>query len=383
MPGPTEATIPAPLRIALICSPGALGSIVLRTLRAMRADVLLICTTRSSVRFSRFRKQVLVAEPDIMSMPEQVCEAINAEHGKFPIDVVMATDVDGLSLLTKIQHVLRPPVFPMSDLATLEQLGSKWSFYHLCLDHGIPTPRTAFVSSKHEIDRTLLEQFPYPFLVKPLGEAGGSGICVIRSKAQLEELVVSNNDYAFGALLLQEYIEGSDFVMGLFAVKGEILNWAIFADQGRFSTSFVRCDPLLEQGRRLIEATGFTGIANFDARIHGRTALPYMLECNPRLFRRVLELQTAGLDLIQAGLSQMGLGGQQPRELTHGLHLSLSDLLTPRGGRQLLTGAYPLRLALKDVQDWVLDPIPRLAPALNRAYGTLLARKKPININFN
>src|SRR5207247_793904 len=56
--------------------------------------------------------------------------------------------------------------FPCQPPGLASALYEKRSMYHLCLEHGVPTPATWFPRSRDDVE-ALLETATYPVVVKP------------------------------------------------------------------------------------------------------------------------------------------------------------------------------------------------------------------------
>jgi hypothetical protein len=67
-------------------------------------------------------------------------------------------------------------------------------------------------------------------------------------------------------MLGQQYIRGIDWGVGVYAEHGKIRNWVTFECPDYHATHFAPNPELLDMVARLIAATGYTGVANFDAR---------------------------------------------------------------------------------------------------------------------
>jgi hypothetical protein len=113
----------------------------------------------------------------------------------------------------------------------------------------------------------------------------------------------------------------------------------------------------------VVIATGYSGIANFDARLadDGRFVL---LECNPRVFNRLLAARVCGLNFIAAGLPMYTV--KQPPVLDDGEYYPWREALSPRGWRLLRSGRWNWRYLLKDLWEMVCDPLPPIIRKMSR-----------------
>ncbi|WP_336490949.1 hypothetical protein [Methylobacterium nigriterrae] len=294
--------------------------------------------------------------------PRLIAETINAEHAREPIDCVIASSTSAMRLLGTIRDHLRMAIFPMPDLPTLTALDNKHSFARICAACDVSTPETLFFATPGAVClASIRNEIGYPCVVKPLGASGGDGVRVIASEGALAAALSDRQGFLRDGLLIQRFMPGDDVGLSVFAQDGEILNWATFYCDGFWSTRFADLPELLAAGRKLIAHTGYTGIANFDARRDPETGAIRLLECNPRFFRRVGASRHCGLDFVAAGLASLNLSAGAAASLTKGRHLSPQDLVTPVGIRLVRSGSYSLRNMQRDAVEFLQDPVPGIA----------------------
>jgi biotin carboxylase len=349
-------------RVVVISSNGGFGRLVMLSLSAMGARAYLICDRRAAyVRFSRACERLILSSDQLESEPRDKLSAlINGLHREVGLDAVIATDVASLRVLAGIKGGLDCATYPMSDPATLAKLHNKWSFYELCLELGIPTPRTlrlalADITSFNEVERAVGS----PIVIKPMQEHGGSGFNVVRTEAEMAAAIRHCTKCGYADLLAQEYASGTDYGLSILARDGRITHWAAFALQSDGDVEFVTNRVLLECGERLIAATKFTGVANFDARIDGPDGGVKLLECNPRFFGRMKATRLAGLDFVKAGLSAEGLDPIPESSLSTGRYQSIKHLLSRSVLRRIAAGQVGSTLT-EGLREIAREPIPLL-----------------------
>ncbi|WP_336487905.1 hypothetical protein [Methylobacterium nigriterrae] len=378
-PAPTSNAGPGrPLRVVLLSPPGDLGLIVLRCLGSLGAKTFLVCEPRSAIRFSSYAAGTLVVREGVFEDPRLIADAINAADAQEPVDVVIASTTAAARLLAGIRDRIRPAVFPIPDLATLATLDHKHSFARLCGECGVPTPRTLFYASPAAVCvATIRDEIGYPCVVKPVGASGGEGVSFVARESDLAGVLAGESGVLDGGLLVQRFMPGNDVGLSVFAVEGEIRHWTTFYCDGYWSTRFVEIPELLAAGRRLVEHTRYTGVANFDARRSSATGELTFLECNPRFFRRVDAARQCGLDFVAAGLVTLGLAAPEPETLTRGCHLAARDLVLPIGLRMVLSGAYPLGAVRHDAVEFLKDPAPVAGSAFLELFRHVLGKLAP------
>jgi biotin carboxylase len=351
------------LRVALLSSNAVLGEYVMRALHALGAKIFLIYDKQlaASLRLSRRCQAALLGSENLAAeQPARILEIINRFHAEeSEIDVIMASDIVGLLLLATIRHQLSAPVYPMAEGETLLQLSDKWKFHNLCTANSVTVPKSAFFASKNEIEPPAVEEvFGFPVMVKPVAMYGGIGIQFIGSQADLVERVLHNAAYGYSGLLVQKYVPGRDWGLSVFARSGRIECWTTFACDEHWGTEFAEQVELLEFGKRLVAATGFEGVANFDARLDPRTGRIHLLECNPRFFVRATATRLCGLDFVRAGLAAIGLTQPGHSAGCEGKFYSAGRLLSRQGFGRLLRGQWPLRPLLGNLAEILADPLP-------------------------
>ncbi len=354
------------LNIVLICHFGRTGYNILRSLRAMGAQVYLIHDNRSaSLRFSR-RCTVIHASEDLQTTnPDSVLGIINDLHLDIGLDSVMASDVESLAFLSRIKDRLLAPVFPMSDADTLMTLHNKWEFYKLCETAAVAVPKSLLLNSKTECNLDIVQrELGFPIIIKPVDSYGQRGITILRGRTQAAEWQRSREDYD-QAVIVQEYLEGRDWALSVFALDGVIKHWVSWVCPsqldsgygiGRFlATEFIPRDDLLDMTQKIIAATHFSGVANFDARYDDHACTMKMLECNPRFFNRMSAARLSGLDFVRPGLP---VGGSQPIHLGNVSYYPWQELFSKRGLQRLLQRKWRLAPLLHDLYEMGTDPLP-------------------------
>ncbi len=362
----TQARRSKPLNVVLICHYGRTGYNILRSLKAVNARVYLVHDQRSASLSHSRRCKVVHATQDLGSAdPDQVLGIINDLHMRVGLDSVIASDVESLAFLSKIRERLLAPVFPMADAGTLATLNDKWTFYKLCETAGVAVPKSLSVAGRAEFDVGAVErELGYPIIIKPVNSYGQRGISILRDRTQAEEWKKSSAD-PDQPVIIQEYIEGTDWAISVFARDGVIKHWVSWVCPsqldsgygiGRFlATEFRPRDDLFAMTQKVVTATGFSGVANFDARYDEQTCKMKMLECNPRFFNRMSAARLSGLDFVRPGLP---VAGDQPVTLGNVGYYPWQELFSMRGLQRLVRGQWRMAPLLHDIFDMSTDPLP-------------------------
>ena len=214
-------------------------------------------------------------------------------------------------------------VLPILEADVLERLSDKAEFARLCTEHGVATPRTEVIDlstprgSDWEPPRT---ELPFPGVMKAARTADMAGVrfegkkkvWFLEEPEELAALVrsIAAAGYA-GRLVLQELIPGDDTAEGSITaytdaagrvtllcsarvLLGEHTPDALGRPAAMITTVF---DDALDQARRLLEATGYRGYANFDVKRDPRDGTWKFFEVNPRIGRNNFYVSSAGANV--------------------------------------------------------------------------------------
>lgn len=226
------------------------------------------------------------------------------------IHVVVPANMRGSNLLSKIKDRLPTGTvaFPTSDPGLLETLRDKWSFAAFLRSRGFNTPHAERIET---IEQAESIGGIFPAVLKPLQPGGKVRFLKVESSAELMKHLRADSPAIRLPALLQEYVPGIDVGLNVLADKGVIRAWSMQRWLGQCAIQFVEDDALLEMGQKIVEASGFTGVANFDLRIDERDRSAYFLECNPRFWGTVRASCWNGINFPAWGV-RMSLGQTLP-----------------------------------------------------------------------
>lgn len=228
-----------------------------------------------------------------------------------PIDIAfnMCEGLRGGSRESQIPAILEMLGIPYagSDVLTLAVALDKAVAKKLFTYHHVPTPAFVIVPPGTVPSAAGLR---FPLFVKPVGEGSSMGISpnsLVRDAAELVEQVNYLHRYYRQAVLVEEYIDGREFTIGLIGNSGSYHIFPIMEinfepcppeHRGIYSFQFKRdwddskyylCpapvdDDLAVTLRRTavaaFEALGCRDVGRVDIRL-GRDGVPYVLEVNP------------------------------------------------------------------------------------------------------
>jgi predicted ATP-grasp superfamily ATP-dependent carboligase len=353
------------LRVVLLCHYGRTGYNILRALGSIGAEVFAVIDKRSaSLRYSTRCKVIHFADRIDLADPATVVNRINELHKTEFIDCVMASDVESLTLLANIKDDLLPATFPMAELSVILQLNDKWEFCKLSRRTGVAIPNTIYFADKGAIDSHQIEtELGFPAVLKPSQGYGQRGIVHFFSHDDVETYRREAPDN--GGVVVQEFVEGPDWAISVFAMNGRIALWTAWEcpgqmeksyGVGRFlTTEFQSRTDLLDMAAALVAETDFSGVANFDARLDVKTNTMKLFECNPRFFGRLSAARLCGLDFVKVGLP---VESPQRLAIRHGFYYPWQELFTARGWRNLRSGRWNKDHLFRDVYEMLMDPMP-------------------------
>lgn len=344
------------MRAVVLCHTSELALVVLRALRANGVVPFVICERRIEkvLASSRACERVLLAG-DLARNKEDIAAAIDCLNADVGVDVVMASNVQGLRILHEIRDLLAQRIYPMPPMAALDVLDDKRRFQSLARRLGLRVPKSLDFESGPDIDvGRVTREIGYPAAVKPAISWASIGFRRIASEREMAGLT-KDPSYPYRCLIVQEYVEGEDAGAGVFVRSGRVEAMTTFKCGPRDAAEFVLIPDLAASAERIVLETGCEGVVNFDARIDpsGQVCL---LECNPRFFMRLRALRFCGLDLLRLGLPDFkGDAGA-----ASGRYRPLGDVASTGGFRQLLTGDWAVDVLARTAAEVASDPMPTL-----------------------
>ncbi|MBF0236026.1 MAG: ATP-grasp domain-containing protein, partial [Desulfamplus sp.] len=177
------------------------------------------------------------------------------------------------------------------------------SFIEICLDKlklaqtlvqvGIAVPETRLVSDGWE-------KIVYPQIIKPRTGRGSRGVQVVYSSSEID-LYLKDTPYKPEELLLQEYIDGTEFTTSVVVWRdGEIqavVPKEIINKKGVTRLAVTRKNPQIDQLCRTIqEKLKADGPFNVQLRLSPKDGTPLPFEINPRFSTTITQTMAAGVD---------------------------------------------------------------------------------------
>ncbi|MDE0572153.1 carboxylate--amine ligase [Demequina sp. B12] len=257
--------------------------------------------------------------------------ADNPDH-----ELVLFTNLDWTvrAIIQQREHLDPRWHVPLCSLEAFDKVSSKTGFQTLCDDLGIRTPVTLDVgftasavaagaltpdSAVEQIEARGLE---FPLIGKPSASAdwfevdfpGKLKIHHFHSTAELREVLehLAERNYP-SEFLVQEFVPGDETHMrSLTAYRdssGEtslLAGGQVLLEEHTPGTLGIPAailtgvdQPAFDDARRLLDAAGYTGFANFDYKVSSRTGENVFFEVNPRIGRNNHYVTAAGVNVAE------------------------------------------------------------------------------------
>jgi predicted ATP-grasp superfamily ATP-dependent carboligase len=305
---------------------GAARGLVLQVLLSIHgftdADCVVVCA--KGTRFLRYTWLLSsYMEVDFSGADDnKFVESVNRLAESTPDIVLIPADCDSARMVNRMRQQLKMSIMPTPDSAMLDCLDNKWRFYQFCKEHGLNAPASRLLLDKHDIDLAFLAHDPgFPFVVKPLDQAGSKGVLVISCVEEFRSKILDNDAYQFAPLIVQRYIDGVDVGLNLLSIKGRVT--ALAVQQRRYpqheaaKIDFLS-NPYLEHvAHTICRHSGYDGVMNVDARIERDTGKIFLFECNPRFWRSLLASAWCGLNFVAEAIDASA-GSEKVHTLSSG-----------------------------------------------------------------
>jgi len=195
----------------------------------------------------------------------------------------------------------------VNDYPVFVKARHKLTTMRLCMENGIPCPRTCL--SDGDARPFSLEQIGLPVVVKPRRGEGAKGFCILCTPEQLES-ILRETETRYGRCLVQEYIPQSDmqykaevFVGNDTEVKAAVVFSKVrfYPIRGGSSTLNMTVDrpDIVRTCSRLLQIVGWRGYADIDLIQDPRDGVAKVMEINPRITGSVRIAFDAGVDFAE------------------------------------------------------------------------------------
>ncbi|MFJ2608804.1 ATP-grasp domain-containing protein [Streptomyces sp. NPDC087425] len=231
--------------------------------------------------------------------------------------VLVPTDEEAAVVLAEHQEALAGPfLLPRVEASLPRRLASKQGLHELCLEHGIPTPATAFPLSYADVV-AFAETARFPVVAKNREAFLRRARPAVRGTTRIatrQGLLGLARDWGERpGVILQEYLpreHAEDWIVHAYFDRDatplamftgvKVRSWPPHA--GMTAHAYVVDNPeLADLAARFIKQIGFTGIIDLDLRYDRRDGRYKLLDFNPRMGAqfRLFENES-GVDVVRA-----------------------------------------------------------------------------------
>lgn len=277
------------------------GTEILYALGRTRQRAWLLPLSSESIALTRSRWCAGIAPgvdappgPDLRGAIRRAVRGTGATH------IVASTVASAVVVSEMLGELGSTKAFPAPTGDLIRRLDDKAAFSTLARTLHLPMVQNVSVDDEagaraHGLD--------YPIVLKPVDCSAGMGIRYCTSHDMLEFELGKWPTYP---QLIERFVPGRDVHLTFLSSEGEIVAWEAHEphpseEVGYGACHFYRDEQALAVGRQLAGALRYTGMANLDFRRDESGEL-WLLECNPRLYRRIGLAAMAGVNFLQIGL---------------------------------------------------------------------------------
>ncbi len=362
------------MRVLVLSTIDLFGSHLVTCLGESGYDVHLICDDRwSPTRWSRHcRFFTWWDRLTLMQGDQRFSDELNAYCSRHDIDMIIPADMRTTRALVRARDTIHEAqVCALPDQTTLDRLHNKWTFYQFVRSHNLPSPETYLVKDVQELERLV---FDFPVIIKPVEGENGEGIWRADTHTDLMSGYTHRNQEHLGPYLIQRYLAGRDIDISFLADHGKMVAWSIQQkdDDSPGTLHFLDEEQVLQIARRIVEASGYHGVAHMDMRYDEKGRV-YAIEFNPRFWGSLIWSYWAGVNFPDLLI-----------RVTRGEHIN--QPITANTGPCTYFGVSPRRLAISllrgrfipeelppsSQQAWRtnhLDPVPHLCRRIGRLFN--------------
>lgn len=252
---------------------------------------------------SKYPKRKLLAFFDV-KQPEESFEALKNELEKYHYDMVIPLNDDIAIQLSKHKKELSKLTTPIvEDWETFQFACDKLKTMQVCMDNGIPCPKTYTSLDDFLNDES---NVCYPIVVKPRTGQAAVGFHISNCKEDVGDYF-QKAEQKYGPMLIQEYIPQSDiqYKCEMYVDRiGKLKAACVFAKNrwypvdGGSSTLNTTVDrpDIVKTCKLLLEKIGWKGYADIDLIQDPRDNVAKVMEINPRITGSVKICYAAGVN---------------------------------------------------------------------------------------
>ena len=240
--------------------------------------------------------------------------------------------------------------------------------------HGVPIPKT-YLPKNIGTALSLIDELPYPVLLKPKKGQGGLGIKRVDEKKDLHKALLEYDEMP----IIQELISGEDLELTLLSIRGEPIAGSVYLSIRNYPLPYgppvacrtIKDDTLMRLGINFLRKLKYNGVAHLDFRRDQNDGKAKLLDFNARLAGTNEISICSGIDFGYF-LYSLSIGEKVNQIFEYELDKEYRWLLF--GDLRYLVATSNRWKTLKDMLRWenvstnfsITDPLPSIALVLGK-----------------
>lgn len=255
---------------------------------------------------TRYANQKMIVDGALLATEDGLLSTIEALLDREPVDMIVPLSDFSANVLSRYKERLqKKTLVAVNDRSVFDTAYDKLQTMALCMEHGIPCPKT-LLAPKTIAD---IEQLGYPLVVKPRSACGSIGFHVLNDRSALLDFMKTQPD-PFTPMLYQQYIPqtGKQFNVHMFLDANRQVKTLITAEKARWfpidggaSTLCRTIDrpDIAETCKKLLQLMNWVGYCDVDLIQDPRDKIPKVIEINARISANVKLCYTCGVDIAR------------------------------------------------------------------------------------
>lgn len=279
---------------------------MVRGFKKVGCEVTVLCYSKLDVGYaSKYpdKKIILSCSKDDHKEQARIVKRMISE-GKYDL-VVPMNDYGAIYLAKDKKYLSQYASIAVNDQAMFDLAINKLNTMRICMENGIPSPKTFFIESIDEILEDNSTQ--YPLVVKPQTASGSIGFNIAKNREHLKKIINEQGDLN-GPVFIQEYIPQNGAQYGAEAFRNRDGSYSFILinkkprwfplDGGSPTINVTIHDATMEEmTRKLLDAMQWVGYANIDFVMDCRDHQPKIIEINGRISAAVSINEAVGINV--------------------------------------------------------------------------------------
>lgn len=279
---------------------------IVRGFKKIGCEVTVLCNSKLDVGYaSKYpdHKILLSCSKDDHKEKYAVARKM-IEQNQFDL-VVPMNDYGAIFLAEEKEYLSRFTQIAVNDPQVFDLAINKLNTMRICMENGIPCPRTFFVEDINEILADAKIQ--YPLVVKPKTACGSIGFNIAENMGHLQRILSEQGDIN-GPVFVQEYIpqDGSQYGAEAFRNKDGTYSFILIDEKPRWFpldggsptiNVSIHDSMMVDMTKKLLDAMNWVGYANIDFVMDCRDHQPKIIEVNGRISAAVSIDEAVGINV--------------------------------------------------------------------------------------